>query len=207
MDMPATALKFSQFVDLLMTRLYELDHQQGDRFYDLNALAAQIREAIPPGWVFDAGKVLQTRGLAECLFTYGGIQAQLTGEGRLYVEEGRGITKEVSDHPENYFNVTVIGDSNQVAAVHGQSAATQSQTLKERAPAFRVLQEIERTLNSDQSLDGPRKLEAGTLLNLLRIQLEKEEPDRSLVGALLDSLGRTSSIAGVVANLVKILNG
>ena len=95
--MPATALRFSQFVDLLMVRLYELDLQEGDRFFDLNAIARQIRESVPSGWVFDAAKVLQTRGLAECIFTFGGIQAQLTGEGRLYVEEGRGVTRDVSD--------------------------------------------------------------------------------------------------------------
>jgi hypothetical protein len=101
--MLSPTFKFSQFIDLLLVRLYELDHQRGDRFYNLNAIAESIKEdGVPQKWVFDAAKVLDSRGLATCMYSRGGAQAQITGEGRLYIEENRGTTEEIRKHPDNY---------------------------------------------------------------------------------------------------------
>lgn len=206
--MPTTSMKFSQFVDALLVRLYELDRANGGGYFDLNAVARDLKEEFPPGWVFDAAKVMETRGFANCIFPYGGVRAELTGEGRLYVEEGRGSTREIENEPQRFFHLTVNGDHNQVVVGQKQSGVSQVSTVhQERAPAFAVVDQIERTIESDPALCESRRDEARTLAHLLTIQLEKEEPDRSFLAMLLDGLGRVSSVVGLVANLAKLLNG
>ena len=206
--MPVTQIKFSEFVDLLLVRLYQLDRERGDGFIDLNVVAASIREEVPPNWVFDAAKVLETRGLAQCIFTFGGVQAELTGEGRLYVEEGRGITGAVQNTPSTYFNVHVGGQNNVVVTGQSHGAITHTITPEsERAPALKILDDIEQKIGQDQTIGVSKRDEATTSVHLLRLQFAKEEPDRSLVAALLDGLGRIATLAGSVATLVRILNG
>src|SRR5256885_7315151 len=97
--MPATKLKFSQFVELLLVRLYELEQEQSStEFFDVDAIARELKDPVPEGWTFDAAKVLQSRGLIDCIFTLGGAHAHLTGEGRLFIEEDKGRTGIISEY-------------------------------------------------------------------------------------------------------------
>src|SRR5689334_12670458 len=104
--MPYTKVKFSEFIDLLLARLYDLESQgETGRFFDLSAIASELSVDVPQQWVFDAAKVLESRGLAQVLFTMGGrSQATLTGEGRIFVEEeaGSGIIRRYHSHPEEF---------------------------------------------------------------------------------------------------------
>ena len=87
-----TALKFGQFIDLIMARLLEREQETPAGYLiDLNHVARELNVNVPDQWVFDAGNVLESRGWAQVIFTFGGrCQARLTGEGRLDVEEERG---------------------------------------------------------------------------------------------------------------------
>jgi len=208
--MAAPRLKFSEFIDVLLVKLYELDRSDssGDKFFDLNAVAREIKDNVPQSWVFDAAKVLETRGLADCIFTFGGVHAQLSGEGRLYVEEGRGITQEVVQDRAKFFSVNVSGGNVQI--VGGDNSGQLSQTVtieEERAPAFRILTEARAIVEKDRGLPEVNRAEALTALELIRLQLKKPEPNRSIIAAVLDPLSKIASIAGAVANLVKLLNG
>src|SRR5437868_1222212 len=108
--MPKPAYKFTDFVDLLLVALYEADQSEnGNEFQDLDALAATIKGDVPRDWVFDAAKVLQTRALADCIFTFGGTHAKISGQGRLYVENEQGFTKQAQQFHTTYYNVTVSG--------------------------------------------------------------------------------------------------
>ena len=63
----AAPYKFSQFMDLLLVKLYEADQRDSTQFVDLESLAKEIKGDIPQGWILDAGKVLDTRALADVL--------------------------------------------------------------------------------------------------------------------------------------------
>lgn len=205
--MPATRLKFGEFLDALLVRLYELDSDEGPRFFNLDQIVGQMAAPPPRGWIFDAAKVLESRGLARCLYTFGGADAELTGEGRLYVEEDRGTTPEIRSHRENYFNISITGNNNQVVSGN-QGPVRQALTIEQqRAPTFDLLREIENTLQQDQSLKGPQRLEAPTYIHLIRIQVEKEQPDLAVIAAVLDPLSKIPSIATKIANLASLLNG
>jgi hypothetical protein len=197
-------MQFKDFVDLLLVGLYDRDRKNAGAFFDLGAIAREIKDDIPRSWTFDAAKVLEVRSLAQCMYTFGGVHASLTGEGRLYVEEGRGITKDAREHRGAYYNVTVTGDNNVVSAGEGQ---VQTLTIEqEREPAFDLIERAKSSLMKDESISGEKRIEASTYLELLKSQLKKQDPDRSLIAALLEALGKVTSIAGNVASLIRLFN-
>ena len=204
--MPKPAYKFTEFVDLLLVALYEADQSDnGIEFQNLEALAKTIKGDVPQDWVFDAAKVLQTRDLADCLFNSMGTYAKITGQGRLYVENEQGFTKKAQESHATYYNVTVTGPNSQV--VTGQNVSGVSQTITQSvSPALRLLDEMAEKIQSDTTLAGPTKLEATTYTNLLRFEVAKPEPNRTLIATLLESLSKIASIAGSVASFIHLLN-
>jgi len=205
----STSLRFSDFVDLLLARLYELEREHGpDKFFSLHALASEFKEPIPPKWVFDAGKVMEARGLASCLFMVGGhVASELTGEGRMHVEERRreksGIIAAFAETPGNF--VVVSGDRNQV--VVGSPGARSSSTIEEeRRPAFELIDRIEGDLDEDETLGEQEKKDFLSDVATIRRQLEKREPNRVVLASLLEPLSHVGSIASSVANLITLIN-
>jgi hypothetical protein len=204
--MAATTYRFSEFLDLLLVRLYEADRQTPDDFADLTALARTIKGDVPVSWVMDAGKVLETRAFADVLFTFGATYAKITGEGRLYVEEGRGTTKKIQEQPATYY-VTVSGNNNQLVTGPIAGNISQASSLEEqRAPAFKLLKEAKERLRGDPALQGSTNVEANAYLDLVGLELKKPEPNRHIISAVLDPLSKIASIAGTIASLVKLFN-
>lgn len=200
-------MRFSEFVDFLLVRLFELERTQGaGGYFLLNDIAKELKEAIPVAWVVDAGRVLEARRLATCALQIGGhVRAQLTGEGRLFVEEERGAVKKVR---EELAHIIVTGSNNQIA-VAGGNQINLTQTLgieKEREPAFRLLAEIEAFLKGDKSLGDDSRADYLTDLEMVRAQLRKREPNRSALAAILEPLSQVTSIATKIADLVRLLN-
>lgn len=204
--MPKPSYKFTDFVDLLLVALYEADQSDtGGDYQDLDALASTIKGEVPPDWVFDAAKVLHTRGLADVIFTFGGTEGKISGQGRLYVEAGMGFTKEAQASHNNFY-VTVSGSGNQVVTGQDASGVSQTTSQQESSPALRLLKEMEAKINSDAVLPGHTKLEATTYIKLLRFEVAKAEPNRTLIATLLESLSKIASIAGNVASFIRLLN-
>jgi len=204
-----TPLKFSEFVDLILARLYELEREASPGvLLDLNGIAQELTIKVPPQWVFDAGKVLESRGWAQVVFTFGGgCHARLTGEGRLYVEDqGRtGIIQRYHAAPAQFVSVSGVG--NQV--IVGSTTAAVSQAIaieQERAPAFHVLRQLKEMLRQDAVLTGPERDDLLTDVEMIEQQLRKREPNRAVLAALLEPLSRVTSIAGFVADLVRLFN-
>lgn len=202
--MAKPSYRFTDFVDLLLVALF--DHSdEGDDYQNLESLAATIKGDVPQDWVFDAAKVLQSRGLADCIFTFGGTHAKITGPGRIYVDSKQGFAKEAIDKHATYYNVTVTGPNSQV--VTGQTVSNVSQTITQPiSPAQRLLNEIEQKIQQDATLAEPTKLEATTYTKLLRFEVTKPEPNRTLIATILESLGKIASIASNVTSFMRLLN-
>ncbi len=205
----STRIKFSEFIDLLLARLYDLDREgETAGYFDLNAIKNELKVDIPQRWVWDAGRVLQSRGLADCLFAMGGkAEAVIAGEGRLYVEEeqGTGIIKEYHQQPQNY--VIVSGTANQVVVSGEQSSVTQTMTIEqERKPAFDLLKQIEEKLKQDQTLDPGERNDLLADVEMIRGQLRKRDPNRTALAAILEPLSQVSSIGGLIVQLIRLFN-
>lgn len=76
-------ITFTNFISLLLVRLYELEKQHGAHTYlNLGAIAQELKVKHDSKWVFDAGKVLESRGLTHNIYAMGGnVACKLTGEG------------------------------------------------------------------------------------------------------------------------------
>ena len=204
--MAKPSYKFSEFVDLLIVKLYEVEREQdSSAFVNLDALARQIKGEIPSDWVFDAAKVLETRALANCAYNSRGTFAKISGEGRLYVEEGRGITKKVQQSPANFY-VTVTGDKNNIVTAQDATNIQQTMVDADQTPIGKELSEITKRIEADAALPETIRKEALDYANLIRNETKKPEPNRSLVAAVLEPLSKITSIAGNVATLIKFLN-
>lgn len=204
-----TALRFSEFIDLVLARLYELEQEVGPgALFDVNALTRELRADVPPQWVFDAGKVLESRGLAQLAFVFGGgCHARLTGEGRLFVEEerGTGIIKQYRGSRASF--VSVSGTGGQVMV--GRDTGQVSQTVaieREREPAFLLLRRVKEALGRDAALTEAERADLLTDVEMIEQQLRKREPNRPAIAALLEPLSRVASLGGLLADLVRLFN-
>ena len=204
-----TNMKFSEFIDLILARLYELERGAGPgTLFDVNAIAQELREKIPPQWMFDAGKVLESRGWAQVAFTFGGgCHARLTGEGRLYVEEerGTGIIRQYRAAPAQFVSGSGVGHQVIVGSTTGAISHVAA-IEQERAPALLVLNQLRDALRRDATLTEPERDELLTDVTMIEQQLRKREPNRAALAALLEPLSRVASIAGLVADLVRLFN-
>jgi hypothetical protein len=212
--MPVTRLKFREFVDLLLARLYEREQRreegdEGGSFFELNEIAQEFKTSIPEDWVFDAGKVLESRGLAEVhYFMGGGCIGRLTGEGRMYVEEerGTGLISNYRRDPSQF--VMVVGDNNQLAVTRDAGAISQTADVpEERRPAFKLLRQMAEIVQADPGLSQKERQELKGDIDAIESQLRKREPNRAAIAALLEPMSQIVSIAGAVASLVKLLGG
>ena len=204
-----SALKFGQFVDLLLARLLEREREApSGALIDLNGVARELNVGVPDQWIFDAGKVLESRGWAQVLFAMGGgCHARLTGKGRLYVEEerGTGIIREYHEAPAQF--ISISGTANQVIVGSTTGGVSHAVTIEqERAPAFRLLGQLMDALRRDPALTDSDREDLLTDVQMIEQQLRKREPNRAALAGLLEPLSRITSIAGFVADLVRLLN-
>jgi hypothetical protein len=89
----------------------------------------------------------------------------------------------------------------------GSSTVSQAITIEqERAPAFHVLRQLKETLRHDAVLTGPEREDLLMDVEMIEQQLRKREPNRAVLAALLEPLSRVASIAGFVADLIRLFN-
>jgi hypothetical protein len=145
----------------MLARIVEADRQQPGAYVDMIPLAEELRQDIPIDWVFDAREALEVRGLVDPMKVIGHIApAKLTGEGRLYVEQGgdTGVIDEYRQHPSNF--VIVSGTGHQVAVgVQGDVSQT-SGDVGVPAEVWELLDAIEKKLGEDPTLDDRARQDA-----------------------------------------------
>ena len=200
--------KFSDFVDIVLVRLYEADRAESDKFVDLSMVQKEIKGDVPASWLLDVAKVLQSLGLAQCIINSNGVYAQITGQGRLYVENHRGKTGEIEKNPSIYYNVTVSGSQNLV--VTGQNTGPMAQNIagdNRQGPWSDIVDAIEKKVREDVSLDDDQRRHSLDYVQIVRGELRKREPNRTIIAAVLEPLSQIVSIASQVANLIKVFNG
>ncbi len=203
----ATKMKFSEFIDLLLAALSDRDQQPGgsERFHDLYEIARKLKEPVPDKWIFDAAKVLEARDLIQAVFSFGAAHAQLTGQGRLYVEEERGTGIIHRFHQERDHFI-FRGEDEGDAVSEGSTVGRPIDVEKERRAVFTLLDRIEELLKKERFLNAKERQDLLADLESVRGQLRKREPNRTALAELLAPLNYISSVRGVAANLIQLIN-
>ena len=208
--MSAPTLAFSDFVDLVLVRLYELDKIDTSSFVDLTTVYDEINGDVPKSWLIDAAKVLQARSLAQVMINSKGVYAHISGEGRLYIERGEGKQKaeEVETNRSNYFHISVSGNNNQI--IGGQQTGSATLTMSNaqgRSPWSDEVDAIEERLHKDTALSAEERDQALSYVRVIRGELRKREPNRTILAAVLEPLSQIISIVGQVAALIRAFGG
>jgi len=205
--MPSSTYKFSEFADLILVRLYDLDRENSDSFIDLCEVVHDLKGEVPESWTVDAARILQSRRLAQCLINSRGVFAQITGEGRVFVEKGEGFVGEVVRNRSNYYSIHVAGDGNQVVTGQQSGGITQKIVIHAGKGTWdHLLNSIEQKIHDDGTLGQDEKERAIGYVKVVRGELKKEEPNRTILAAILDPLSQIVSVAGQVASLIRAFN-
>jgi hypothetical protein len=206
-DADGEQLTFTEFVELMLARLVEADREKPGEYVDMIPLAAELKQEIPQDWVFDARNALEVRGLVDPLKVLGQTApAKLTGEGRLFVEQGggTGVIDEYQKHPSNF--VIVSGTGHQVAvATQGDVTQTYVETGVPKE-AWELLDQVEQAIGSDDTLSGGDRELALADVRAARTQLERPEPNKRAAIGLLDPLAKLATVGDFIEKLVTVLS-
>jgi hypothetical protein len=201
----------TQLIELLLLRLYDSASARGrGEPVDLAAVAAGLGETDPMK-VYNAGKALESRGLIRAAFRYGGaaggpIDAWITGDGELLVEQGgtTGIIADFRRNPQRFmvsidqsthFHGTV---SNSNIAAHSQ-VRTQSLALPQEQ--LEIIDRMADTIQKDSLLAEDQRRDLLEDVRTLRGEIQRLKPRGGLIRDLLGTLSDVSSIAGLIIQL------
>ena len=92
--------------------------------------------------------------------------------------------------------------------VTGQDVSDVSQTVTQpgSSPALRLLDEMAEKIQGDNTLRPQRNWKQQHIRDLLRFEVTKAKPNRTLIATLLEALSKIASIAGSVASFIRLLN-
>ncbi|MGA9884705.1 MAG: hypothetical protein WBQ34_13390 [Candidatus Acidiferrales bacterium] len=194
-------MAFSELVDLVLVVLYDLERFKIEKdmtavnYLPLDWVAGDLSEPVPRQWMTDAAKILEMRGYAECMYTFGGgCKARITGLGRLEVEQNK--AKYLEEFKKK---------KRKILARHEHFPATET-IEEERKPAFDLVGAIHKKIEADSSIGEKEKRDLLFDLRTVEEQLKRREPNRPLLAAVLDGFSRIPSVPDEVASLVKLLN-
>jgi hypothetical protein len=119
---------FTEFVNFVLTRLYELDGQASTWVgVDVEKLAEELPEPVPSRWPLDAVDVLRARGLASAGDVDQVVGASISGEGRLHVER-EGL---IEQYGRGSTNIVYVTGSGNTVAVDVDGSVTQGPSARE----------------------------------------------------------------------------
>ena len=193
-------MNMTELSELLLVRLYELAEENSSDMHDLMEIGEKFGET-DKFKIHQAAQVLDDRGLIKASFFMGpGADGLITGEGRLFVEQG-GQTNVITQYRENPSSFTVHFHG----PVSGSNVAVGSTNVSQsidNSQAATLLNEIHETLVNDQSLDDTAKADLLSDVETLRAELARSEPRPGVLKAISTTLGNVVSIAAAVAKLV-----
>jgi hypothetical protein len=212
-------LTFEEFLDLVLSALYDLEESQPGELFDVNEISAaasrELDQEIPEGWAFDAVKLLDDQGLIVGLRAMGGVaHGSLTGAGRLEVERRRQRERDEAlrqaepppeDAAHGAVNVHVEGTGHQIAIGVQGSVVQTSVSVETQAEALALLSEIELAIRRDDELTGSDQTELLADVAATRSQIEKRKPNTKAAIALLEPLSQVATISGPVLKLIELL--
>ena len=200
------AVTFTEFIDFVLVRLYELGTDEGGRLHDVQSIAAELQGPVPADWAWEATKTLGDRNLViPALAGANAASATITGEGRLYVEGRTHETEVIEKYRERPTNFVVfLGNATQVA-VGTEGNVTQLMASENQAEIFRLLGEIARRLREDDDLPEDERTEYLADIDETRRQISKREPNLSAAAALLRPLANVAAVSDLALHVLHLL--
>lgn len=199
-------MTFTEFADYVLARLYELGDNEG-RYHNLNQLAAELVDPVPPDWPAKVAQALENRGLVDAAISMRMAGALITGDGMLYVE-GRdhdtAVIEAYRAQPSIYINIA--GDANQLA-VTGAGAITQAAAGARIGTTPEVVDLLAKLMHQlrEATLDQDELAEYLTEVETAKRQVTKAHPNYAAAAALLEPIAKVAAVAELVQEILRLL--
>jgi hypothetical protein len=194
----AEELTFTRFTELMLARTYEAEKASGaNMMFSVHELMDDIAQQVDDQWPWQAAQYLSDAGLVEAAIGLGNAQVALTPQGRVFVEAEE--TDVIRDYRHSGQLVFVLGDGNQVAVGHGQTVEQASGSFS-KEEALELLDEADERLESSSLSDAERS-ETLADVDTVRKQLQKQNPNRAVIRAVLPALRAVDTIADLADKL------
>jgi hypothetical protein len=203
----AEQLTFTDFVELVLARLYDLSGNESV-FIDVDEITAELN--APETWAFDAVQYLDERGYVKAALAFASSAALITGAGRMHVEEKQreadSITHQYRERPQIVQNFVSVSGSGHQVAVGVEGDVTQTSLAPEtRDEILRLLVDIEAGIGSAEELSPSERGEYLADVETVRAQLKKREPNKMAISTVLTPLTQIAAIAGPVLEVLHML--
>ena len=199
-------MNFSETIELLLARIYEFDKKNPGTQVNVGKIAESL--GITNAMIIrDAVLTLERQGLVK---SYLGVGSQaicfMTGEGRLFVEQGgnTNIIKKYQENPQQYIHVS--NSSNvQIIAAGNATNLQQTQNNSSSQELINKLNLIKKALEEDLGLDKLGKNDAICDVDTLKSQLSRQKPDKSIINPILSRLANIATIATAIQQLTPVV--
>ena len=205
-DLPAhrgKTMQITELSELILVRLYDLENEQGGGLHDLLKLGEEFGETSRSK-IDQAAKVLEARGLILASFSMVTINAGITGEGSLFVEQG-GQTNVIPQYRKDPSSFTIVDHSTHFhGSVSDSNVAVGSRDVTQSIKSTEtttLLNEIHQTLVNDQSLESEARAELLRDVETLRAELSRAVPRQGVLKTILSTLKDVASIGGLIVKL------
>jgi len=185
------SIKFKDFIYEVLLSLYEFENVNNSTgFVDITDIFKN--NEIPQKWFGDASNLLQTMGFVDsAILLDGSVFCSLTGKGRLEAEKIREKKKQKS-----IILYEIIKAANEPIVVENNG----------RKLIQILLDKIENSIKSNTSFNSDKKHNLLNDVSTLRLQFERNEPNKEIIGLVLPNLLNEKSIFPSAAELVRFFN-
>ncbi len=157
--------KYSKSLDMALRVLYNLKSDKGDNYYNLNQIIHNLDPAFSRSDMLEIGKYLEAQGYIKAEFKFGEVFANITSSGMVHIE----------DNPQE----------KDLSNLSGKVSSYDEQSEEElKKPIFALLDKMESILKKKRL----NSTDIGRNLSIIRIELERENPDIDIIDIKIKSL-------------------
>jgi len=199
-------MKNIELAELLLTRIYDIAENEG------HGSIIDLMEESQKFGIKDRGKVdniaeyLASQGLINADYSSMGPLVNITGTGAVFVENGgnTGIITKYRHEPQSFIvninrSINIHGDMTKSNLSTNSSNVTQ--IVENTSEVTALLKKISETLEMDSSQTKEIIEDALKDIESLKVQLNKNEKNKTVIESLLGMLSNISSISSFVAQL------
>lgn len=190
-------MTYRQQLDLLLAALYELRTAHGVRWVDLQVLGRRLGMESPVD-LLEAARFLTNQGYIRADIRFGGaVSAELAPSGTMYLQD-RGAELE---RLLETVRPAVTGTAGELSAATAEAGSPTA----DRAIALHLIERLRDRLRSIQPQE--RVQDHLVDVEILKLELQKRDPDRNVVDAKLHRLSTLALPLGEdVRDLVELLS-
>lgn len=184
-------LKYIDLYDYILGVLYSLKRKNENGFFSLSEIVSNLDYPATDNEIIDIGKYLEAEGFVKAEFQLGDVFLEITPRGIIHIE-----TKEAQFLPD--FEAFIEKKKLEKKFEHIASKMTKKSIDKSRKPIIERVNQVISYLNEQKAY---KHSDGHSDAKILKLELQKIQPDREVLMIKLENLFRYPEIKNVVQEL------